>query len=117
MRIYVAGPYSAPTLHEIVINVEIARLTAAELWTRGHEAFCPHVASHDVHIEAQDVFRYEIAYERWIAHSLGIIEAWAEALFVIAGSPGTFREMQAARRKGIPIYRNMADVPKVWGAA
>ena len=117
MRIYVAGPYSAPTVHEIAVNVGIARATAAELWTRGHEAFCPHVASHDVHEEAEDLFRYEIAYERWIAHSLGIIEAWADAVFVIAESPGVLRELAAANAKGIPIYRSMAEVPTQGGGA
>lgn len=48
MRIYVAGPYSASTRNDVAINVAIARAVATELWVLGHEAFCPHAASHDI---------------------------------------------------------------------
>ena len=44
MRLYLAGPYSAPWPEGIAHNIEVARRIAAKLWEAGHQVFCPHMA-------------------------------------------------------------------------
>lgn len=111
LRIYVAGPYSAPSLEEIEANITAAVRIAVRVWQRGHEAFCPH--QHSCRIDYTAKFTSAITYDRWLAFDLGILEAWATALFVIAESPGVLHEIAAAKAKPIPIYRTLDEVPEV----
>lgn len=113
LRVYIAGPYSAECHIDVSINVQVARAAAAEIWAKGHEAHCPHAATHYVNNDARDLLGVHIPYERWLAHDLGILEAWATALFVIAESPGVLHEIAAAKAKPIPIYRTLDEVPEV----
>ncbi len=45
-----------------------------------------------------------------MAFDLGIIEAWATALLVITDSPGVAREVEAARRKGLPVFVSVQEL-------
>ncbi len=104
MRIYVAGPYSADSPEGVESNVRRAIEVAAALFARGHEAFCPHAATHQVHQACP------MPYEVWMAFDLGILERWAEAIFVIEESPGVRRELERAMALGLPVFRDLAHM-------
>ena len=109
LRVYIAGPYSADDPVTVEQNVLNAEKAASVILLRGHQVFCPHTATHRLHMLTQCV----IPYERWIEFDLSIIERWASALYVIAESPGVLREIAAAKAKPIPIYRTLDEVPEV----
>ncbi len=112
LRVYIAGPYSAMAPGLVKLNVFVAIKYAEMVMALGHEAFCPHAATHWIAVEAKTSKR-PISYDRWMGFDLGILEAWATALFVISDSPGVLREITAAKAKGIPIYRSLLEVPEV----
>lgn len=112
LRVYIAGPYSASTPRLVARNVSIAACYAEMVMSRGHAVHCPHTATHEIAWQAELSGR-PIPYERWLDLDLSILEAWATALFVIADSPGVRREIEAAQRKGIPIYRRIGELPEV----
>jgi len=39
---YVAGPYTADTIHGVVQNIRNAEAVAVELWKMGYAVICPH---------------------------------------------------------------------------
>ena len=41
-RAYIFGPIAAETEWGIYLNIERARVIAAELWKMGYAVFCPH---------------------------------------------------------------------------
>ena len=43
--IYIAGPYRAPTQHQVYQNIQNARQAAADVWQAGYVALCPHTNS------------------------------------------------------------------------
>lgn len=110
LRIYVAGPYSAPTSAQVEANVRKATLTAARVFSIGHHAFCPHAATHTVHQAApQD-------YEVWMAFDLSVLERWANAILVIGSSPGADRELLRARELGHAVFHSIDEIPLIGGA-
>jgi hypothetical protein len=106
-RIYVAGPYSADTEEGRIENLERAVLATALCMSRGHDAHCPHAATHDVHLA------HPLGYERWMRLDMGIIERWATALLYLAPSPGADRELALAQSLGLRIYRSISEVEDV----
>jgi len=114
--IYVSGPYS-PTAEEsaadkgeqaIQQNIEEARQIAFALIRKGHIPFVPHT------MMAGWEDRYSI--DRKVA--IDLCERWVarcDAFFFIGSSPGAESERKVAVELGLPIYRNLEDVPEVAG--
>lgn len=111
-RIYVAGPYNAEKVLQIVSNVTAAAQAAEKCWARGHEAFCPHSHSDAIAHHSRYCNR-EITRARWLAFDLGIIERWATAVLVIGRSPGADSEVAFAEGLGLTIYHDLDEVPVV----
>ncbi|HDZ19977.1 MAG TPA: hypothetical protein ENH78_01620 [Phycisphaerae bacterium] len=111
-RIYVAGPYSADNHHDTAAHVREAVNAAERCWAKGHEAYCPHSHSHAIACRSTYENR-SITYERWMAHSLGIIDDWATALLHNAQSPGADRELERALFLGHTIFHSVDEVPDV----
>lgn len=108
-RVYIAGPYSAPTLEEREANTKRAARATVDVMLKGHDAHCPHCATHLPDVIAGG----NMDYERWMRLDFGIIEHWATALYVVASSPGTDREVAFAVARGIPVWRSIDEVPEV----
>jgi hypothetical protein len=114
-RIYIAGPYSAPTRAGVEVNIHEAMLAAHFCMAMGHDAHCPHTATDPI-ARFNDVFVSQgeptgIDYERWMRLDLGILRSWASALFLIAPSPGANRELALAEELGLRIFRSHDEVP------
>ena len=106
MRIYVAGPYSAPTAREVQANVNEAIRVACALMRKGHSVYIPHL-SHYVWLHPEGNF----PYEHWVAQDYVWLDE-CDALYFIASSPGADKE-RAYMEKGWrrPVYTSLEDVP------
>jgi hypothetical protein len=101
-RIYVAGPFSAPTNHDRLVNVISAAATGAQLQKLGHKVFVPHAATcwwHD-----------QFDYEEFMQLDEDFLKRWANALYVGDRSPGADREIALAKKLGLPIFTSIYDL-------
>ena len=103
LRIYVAGPFSAPTHEGRLANMRKACEVGARLAKLGHDVHVPHATTAPLD--------GVLPYERFMRLDLGIIQRWATALFYMGSSPGADRELSYAKSLGIPVYENLVDVP------
>lgn len=101
-RIYVAGPYSAPTPDGVRKNVELALDIGELIDSLGANAFVPHLFHlWDEHRPA--------GRERWMAKCLLELER-SDALYLIARSPGADREVERARALPIPVFASLREL-------
>lgn len=115
MRIYVAGPYSAPTAEERLANTIRAMEAGRELVLLGHAPYIPHL-SHYFDEWLQSIGE-EIAYDEYIEWGMAILEG-CQAVLAIGSSPGTDREVALAREIGIPVFTSIIEgVRAFWMAA
>lgn len=106
-RIYVAGPYSDVSPDAIKANVTRAAKYANAIMWLGHDAHCPHTATHQV----DELGNHRLGYERWMRLDMGILEKWATGIFVIATSPGVNREVERAKQLGLKVYYSLSALP------
>lgn len=107
--IFVAGPISAPTLHEQEANVERAMLAGWELLQRGHHPVLPHLTFYfDMFAAA---FMPSVpTYEQYLAWSCALLRRCDGVLF-LGASPGANREVALARELGLPVWTIVDEVP------
>ena len=99
MRIYVAGPYSADNVIDVLKNIQIGTKYCAKLLKEGHTPFCPWL-DYQFHfyeptLTVEDYYRYSMA---WLEVS--------EVLHVLPNSEnstGTNKEIARAFWLDIPI--------------
>lgn len=105
--VYVAGPY---THGDVALNVRLAILAGLQIKQAGHLAFVPHYF-HFGH------FLVPMGYESWMTIDLRMLARCDSLLRLPGYSPGADREVQAAKRLGMPIYHTveacLADLPAV----
>lgn len=104
-RIYVAGPYTAKNSRDTQLNVNKAISIGCKLLKKGYAPFIPHLC-HYIWIHPDGDFEYEV----WTSYDMEWLKA-CDAFFLIESSPGTCRELEEARKMGIPIYYRLEDVP------
>jgi|SRR5215213_1083392 len=107
MLIAVAGPYSAETIEQRQHNLEAMNKAAAEVMMRGHipmigvNAALPVVEWLGAKIDR---------YEAIMAISLALVDK-CEAILMVGESPGANRERDLVKAKGLPVYRNVSEIP------
>ena len=111
MKIYVAGPYTAPDARSVAMNVDRAIRVACKLIRLGHEVFLPHL-NHYIWTHPDGDFDYEV----WLRIDLAFL-ACCDAIFVIDESPGVRRELELAWKLGLKEFRKIEDVPSAWKGA
>jgi len=111
LRIYVAGPYSAPTKKGRTENIQQASEVAAVLAMAGHHPFCPHMhtAEWDDH--------YPMDWDYYMAHGLAMQRVMQAAFFQgdWRNSNGSLVEYEQATNWGQQIFLNYGEVPQVEG--
>jgi len=104
-RVYVAGPYSADNVIEVLRNIGRGEKICAELFKRGFAPFCPWhdksyvIDSYECKFDVEDFYSYSMA---WIDVS--------DAIFLVGDwetSKGTLLEIERAKEIGIPIFYEM----------
>ena len=97
MRVYIAGPY---TTGDTMANIRTACSYGDIVARRGHAPMVPHLSGF---MEAI----YPQGYETWMRIDLAWL-AVADAVIRIPGhSPGADREVDEARRLGIPVFEGL----------
>lgn len=101
MRIYVAGPYTAP---DPVENTHRAIKAADALLAMGHAVFVPHLNLlwHAVSPKPP---------ETWYAHDLRWMPACDALLRLPGASKGADAEVTEAFRLGIQVYLSLEEIP------
>lgn len=102
-KVYVAGPYSAPTASLVDLNITRASGWATRFLLAGLAAFCPHTNYQDAS---------GVSYEAILAADMAFLEA-CDAIFLMPGwetSPGANREKLHAEGLGIPVYTDADEL-------
>jgi len=106
MRIYVAGPLTAPPLGYIR-NLATMCAVAIRLWRMGHVPFVPGL---------DFLLCFASAFSEPL--SLAEVREWnmqwlttCQGVYVIAHSPGVDAEVERAQQLGIPVWHSFEDVP------
>lgn len=98
--VYIAGPYTKP---DPVVNVQAAVSYAESLVVFGHHPVVPHL-SHLWHLVSPHSWAF------WLALDLETLSR-CDVLYRFPGeSPGADREVAEAKRLGIPVYLNWAEL-------
>jgi hypothetical protein len=108
-RVYIAGPYSAPTICEGLENIRRGRRMATKLLQHGIAVFCPWLDS-ELFMQLRE--GEVITLETIQAHSMAWLKA-SEAVLCLKGwekSRGTLTEIQVANECGIPVFFNYHDL-------
>jgi hypothetical protein len=109
-RIYIAGPYSADNVMDILKNIREGIRVSTEVMKMGYSPFCPWLDYHFVlmdfgdKLKVEDFYRYSLD---WLAVSdaVIVIGEWLK-------SKGTIKEIEFARKNNIPIYWGFYDFEK-----
>lgn len=99
--VYVAGPYSGPTLAVVASHIATAQRVGVEVRRLGADPYVPHAMSHGVE-ETQ-------SESEWLAEGLRWLER-CKAVVLCPGwemSHGTRGEIERARELGIPVFETI----------
>ena len=103
MRVYIASAY---TKGDVAINVHNVILVADELVKLGHTPYVPHL-THFWHL----VSPKEVDF--WYEYDNSFIDHWAECLLRLPNeSIGADKEVERARKLGIPVYYDIKKLEK-----
>jgi len=101
-RVYVAGPFNAGNVMDVLNNMREGISICAGLMEMGMSPFCPwadhlfQLQENGKYLKIEDYYRYSID---WLEVS--------DAMLVLPGyktSKGTLAEIEFAKKHGIPIY-------------
>jgi hypothetical protein len=107
--IYVAGPYSAETEHEVNDNICRACAAGKAIIDRGHWPLIPHLnAVYDLWYE--DHYGQRPDYELFMRWDLALLER-CDGLLYLAPSPGADRERALAWEWGKVVWMRVEDIP------
>jgi len=101
IKVYVAGPYSANNVIDVLKNIGRGEKVCAELFKFGFAPFCPwHDKSYvtdncDIDLDVKQFYDYSI---EWLSVSDCMI------VIDIVSSKGTMNEIQFAKDNNIPIF-------------
>ncbi len=107
MRIYVAGPYTAPFDHQVLKNVQRAIDAALTLYKKGYQPYIPHL-THYIDKRAQEL-GLTISREDYVRRWDGPWLTLCDAVLYLAESPGAREELQLAQSMGKTVFYGSAD--------
>jgi hypothetical protein len=108
LRIYVAGPYTAPTSSKLEENTKRAIDAGIALLHKGHTPFIPHL-THYVDLRAQER-GITISWDEYIKWDTEWLDA-CDALLYLGSSKGADLELEHAKAAGKQVFMSVEDVP------
>jgi len=110
--LYVAGPYSADNVLDVLNNIRRGQRAATEALLAGFAPFCPWLDFHfqlmlrdNEQLQVEHYYAYSMAWLR-VSDGVWIIEGWEN-------SEGASAEVAEARRLGIPIFESLEEAKAV----
>jgi hypothetical protein len=110
IRVYVAGPYSADNVIDVLKNIGEGEKACAYLFAMGYAPFCPWHDKTYVMDRPNDKFTVEKFYK----YSIAWLEV-SDCMLVIKGwkkSRGTLDEIERAKKLKIPIFYDVSSLIK-----
>jgi nucleoside 2-deoxyribosyltransferase len=113
IRVYVAGPYSADNVIDVLKNIGKGQRVCGELFAGGFAPFCPwHDKTFitdfpDEPFNVQDFYDYSMAWLE-VSDCVLVLDGWHH-------SEGTMAEMSRAFDIGIPVFDSV-DMLVAWAA-
>ena len=109
LRVYVAGPYDADNVVDVLENMRRGMRACVEILLAGFSPFCPWLDYHfQLMLRSGEVLK-KADYQEY---SLSWLEV-SDAMLVLSkseGSGGVQREITFAEKKGIPVFHNRKDL-------
>jgi hypothetical protein len=105
--IAVAGPYSADTPDERQRNLDAMNKAAVGVLKLGH---IPVIGVNAALPVVKWLVSDENRYEAIMAISLAVVDK-CDAILLLAESPGANRERDLVELKGLPVYRDVSEIP------
>lgn len=112
MRVYISGPYGAPTEAERLANAHRATDAYIALIKKGYVPFCPHL-SHWANLRANELGT-PVDYEEWLRIDLIWVKQ-CQILLFLDPSPGADREHTYACELLMPIFPTLEGILKNYG--
>ncbi len=109
MLIAVAGPYSADSHEQRKRNLDLLNEAGAAVLKLGHIPVIGVNAALPI-VECLD--RDADHYEAMMTISLALVGK-CDAILMIGNSPGVKRELDVITSKGLPVYRDLNEIPAV----
>lgn len=116
IRVYVAGPYSADNVIDVLRNIGRGIHTCSLLFDRGFAPFCPW-ADRDFVIynwmENQDSQQFRDYSMAWLEVSdcIFLVKDYS-GMVRVEDSPGTQAEARRAKELGIPVFSSMDELER-----
>ena len=107
-KVYVAGPYSADNIIQVLSNIRNGIETAVGLIHLGHAVFCPHLDF----LFALVMGGESLTKEQFQANSMAWVEV-SDVVYVMPGSEksnGVKREVERAQSLKIPVVYEARDI-------
>jgi len=109
-RIYIAGPYSADNVMDVLKNIREGIKISTEVFKLGYSPFSPWLDFHFVlmdignELKLEDFYRYSID---WLAVSDAILMTgdWQN-------SKGSAKEWEYAKKNNIPVFYSIGELIK-----
>ena len=102
-KVYIAGPYTAPTPEKVEENVKRAEAAAWLYYLIGYAVFCPHTQTHKIHLR----YNYDelIGYDDWLQADIAFLKDCDLVAFLPGweDSKGARMEFNIAIALGIQI--------------
>lgn len=108
LKLYIAGPYTAPTEQQRMANVNAAIDAAIAAYRKGHFPFIPHL-THFVDVRAKQS-SLPLQWEDYIRWDLVWLNE-CDAVLCLGGSRGADLELDAAKRLGKRIFSSVDELP------
>ncbi len=102
MRVYVAGPYSADNVIDVLKNIGRGQEACAQLFRLGFSPFCPW---HDKDFVIR-CYQSKFTVDQFYKYSLDWL-AVSDCMIVVGDwwlSKGTMKELEFAEEHNIPVY-------------
>lgn len=109
-KIYVAGPYTAPTIEQCEENSKKAIDASLELFKKGYIPFVPHLA-HWADLRAKET-GVNMSWEDYMAWDLEFLKS-CDAFLYLGPSRGADIELKIAKKLGLKIYYSLEEVPDI----
>jgi hypothetical protein len=110
LRIYVAGPYTAPDPASVEANTKRAIDAGLQILKKGHTPYIPHL-THYVDLRVRERGEH-LTWDQYIAWDMQWL-AMCDALVLLGNSKGANLELEKARGLGLQIFLSVDEIPVI----